>query len=72
MTNTTPRLRFPTVAALLTSAILMVGCGSPDKVTRTTTTEQTTTNTPPPGRSIVHDHHDDTANPALTRRWHDA
>jgi outer membrane murein-binding lipoprotein Lpp len=47
MTNTTPRLRFLTVAALLTGTILVAGCDS-DKVTKTTTTEQTTSTLPPP------------------------
>jgi outer membrane murein-binding lipoprotein Lpp len=47
MTSTTRTVRFLTLAALLTGTILVAGCGSSDKVTRTSTTETTTTTTPP-------------------------
>jgi outer membrane murein-binding lipoprotein Lpp len=46
MSHTTSRLRVLTAIALFTSTVLVAGCGSPDKVTKTTTTEQTTA-TPP-------------------------
>jgi len=49
MTSMTPSLRLLTVLTLLTGTILVAGCSSPDKVTKTTTTtEQISTTTPPP------------------------
>jgi hypothetical protein len=52
MTSTTPRVRLLTGIALLTSAVLLAGCGGPDTVTKTTTTEQTTTTVPQPATSV--------------------
>lgn len=43
MTDTKYSMRFLIGAAFATGAITLVGCGSPERVTKTTTTEQTTT-----------------------------
>jgi uncharacterized lipoprotein YajG len=53
MTNKTPCLRFLTFVGLLAGTVLVAGCGSSDKVTKTTTTEQTSTTTPPPVTSTT-------------------
>jgi hypothetical protein len=47
MTSTTSPIRFLTAVALMTSAVLLAGCGS-DTTSTKTTTEQTTTTMPRP------------------------
>lgn len=47
MTSTMPCVRLFTIVALLANTVLLAGCGSSEKVTKTTT-EQTTTTQPPP------------------------
>jgi len=48
MIRTTSSLRLLTSVALFAGTMLVAGCGSPDKVTKTTTTEQTTSTMAPP------------------------
>jgi outer membrane murein-binding lipoprotein Lpp len=48
MIRTTPSLRLLASVALFAGTILVAGCGSSDKVTKTTTSEQTTSTMPPP------------------------
>lgn len=51
MTDTKSSMRLLIGAALVTGTVMVVGCGSSEKVSRTTTTEQTSTAIPAPTSS---------------------